>query len=131
MATATRILVVDDDPDIRDILERFLSGLGCQVETVGDGEAALEALLREPPDVLLLDLELPELSGLEVLRRIKMASAEGLDIIVITMSGHPVAERHLGPKSLELGASDFIMKPFDLEYLENTLLAKLQLRDRE
>ena len=131
MSSTNRILVVDDDPDIRDVLERFLSTLGYQVETAADGEEALEALLREPPDVLLLVLGLPRLSGLEVMRRIKMASVEGLDIIIITMSGHPVAERHLGPNSVALGASDFIMKPLDLERLESMLFAKLEARDRE
>ena len=128
MPTTNRILVADDDPDIRDVLKRVLSARGCQVETVADGEAALEALRREPPDALLLDLELPGLSGLEVLSRIK---EEGLDVVVITMSGHPVAERHLGPDSVKLGASDFILKPFDLAHLENTLLARLQSLDRE
>ncbi len=128
MSSPNRVLVVDDDPDICDVLERFLSALGCRVETATDGEEALEALLREPPDLLLLDLELPGLSGLELLGRLK---AEDLAVTVITMSGHPVAERHLGPKSVEMGASDFIMKPLDLDQLEDTLLAKLEALDRE
>ncbi len=128
MGNAMRILLIDDDPDVLEVLSRFLSDRGYHVETAADGKAGLTALRRDPPDVILLDLALPKLSGLEVLRRIK---AEGLNVAVITISGHPLAERHLGPDSLELGASDFIMKPFDLEYLENTLLAKLQSLDRE
>ena len=123
MSLAPRILVADDDPDIRDVLQQFLSNCGCQVETVADGEEALEAIQREPPDLVLLDLALPKLSGLEVLRRIKVGR---MDVDVITISGHPVAGQHLGPDSVRLGATDFIMKPFDLDDLERKLHTKLR-----
>ncbi len=123
MAKPIRILVMDDDPEIRNVLDRFLSERGYEVETAADGEAGLEALRLNPPDVLLMDLEMPKLNGLEVLRRMKL---ERIDVPVITISGHPVAEELLGPDSLRLGAENFIHKPFDLEYLETTLVSKLQ-----
>ena len=124
MSSPRRILVVDDDPDVLKVLKRFLKAHGYQVETAADGETALETLRGEPPDLLILDLELPSMSGLELLRSIK---EEDVKVDVITVSGHPASAAHLGPDSLKLGAIDFIEKPIDLGYLEN-LIAKLQAR---
>lgn len=122
----TRVLVVDDDPDVREILTRFLTERDYQVEVAADGAAGMQLLRSDPPDVLLLDLELPEMSGLDILRQMQL---ENMDVKVITISGHPAASGHLGPDSLTLGATDFILKPFDLPYLEEHLLDRLAAPD--
>ncbi len=119
-----RILVVDDEEDVRDLLSRFLTRRGYLVESVGDGEEAVEYILENSPDIVLLDIRLPKVDGLKVLRRLQ---EEGSDVAVITMSG--VADEDTARKSLELGAADFITKPFNLPYLETSLLAKLILLD--
>jgi len=118
------ILVVDDEKDVRDLLTRFLTRRGYVVDTVADGEEAIERILESAPDIVLLDIRLPKMDGLEVLRRLKEVAA---DVAVITMSG--VADEETARKSLELGAADFITKPFNLPYLETSLLAKLILLD--
>lgn len=117
-----RILVVDDEEDVRDLLSRFLLKRGYQVETAADGEEALEAVRQNPPDVVLLDIRLPKLDGLSVLEVLRR---EAREVAIITMSG--VADEATARKSLELGAADFITKPFNLPYLETSLLAKLLL----
>ena len=112
-----RVLVVDDEPEIRSLLVRFLGSLGCEVATAANGEEALEAMRRERPDVLLLDLRMPRLDGLGVLERI---SSENLDIGPIwAISGY--ASDHEAERAMHLGATDFINKPLDLQYLEWSL----------
>ena len=83
-------------------------------------EEVMRLLREDPPDIILLDIDMPKLSGLEVLRRIQ---SESIDIGVIIISGHP--DEEAAKKSLTMGASDFIVKPFDFSYLETSLMAKL------
>ncbi len=116
------ILVVDDESDVCDLLSRFLTRRGYDVDTANDGEAALRAVRSNPPDIVLLDIRLPKLDGLTVLQKLREESDQ---VAVITMSG--VADEDTARKSLELGAADFITKPFNLPYLETSLLAKLIL----
>jgi len=116
------VLVVDDEEDVRNLLNRFLTRRGYVVDTVKDGEEAVTHVLADAPDIVLLDLRLPKMDGLKVLRRLR---EEASDVAVITMSG--VADEEAARKSLELGAADFITKPFNLPYLETSLLAKLIL----
>lgn len=118
------ILVVDDEEDVRDLLRKFLTRRGYEVATVGDGEAAIEAIRNNAPDIVLLDIRLPKIDGLSVLQRLR---EESDDVAIITMSGN--ADEDTARKSLELGAADFITKPFNLPYLETSLLAKLILLD--
>ena len=117
-----RVLVVDDEESVLDLLGRFLTRRGYIVDTARDGEEAVDRILESPPDIVLLDIRLPKMDGLQVLRRLK---EEGSDVAVITMSG--VSDEDTARKSLELGAADFITKPFNLPYLETSLLAKLIL----
>ncbi len=116
------ILVVDDESDVRDLLSKFLTRRGYEVKTAGDGEAALQAIRETRPDIVLLDIRLPKVDGLSVLQRLR---DEADDVAIITMSGN--ADEDTARKSLELGAADFITKPFNLPYLETSLLAKLIL----
>ena len=112
-----RILVADDEPEIRSLLARFFGRLGCEVDTAANGEEALEVMRREKPDILLLDLRMPLLDGLGVLEQIR---SENLDVGPIwAISGY--ASDHEAERAMHLGATDFINKPLDLQYLEWSL----------
>jgi DNA-binding response OmpR family regulator len=103
---APRILVVDDEPQVREVLKLYLSREGFRITTATDGLAALEAFETQTPDLVLLDLMLPRVDGLEVFRRIRGQHAT--PIIMLTAKGDEL-DRVLG---LELGADDYIVKPF-------------------
>jgi len=118
----TKVLVVDDEPSVRDVLSRFLVERGYEVDAAADGQEALAMIRADMPDIVLLDLKMPRLGGIELLQLLR---EEGVDVAVITISGH--ADEDTARESLRLGAADFINKPFDLEYLETSLLAKLLL----
>ena len=104
--TNQRIFVVDDEPQVREVLKLYLSREGFRVETATDGDAALAAFDAHPPDLVLLDLMLPKIDGLEVFKRLRAKRA--VPIIMLTAKGDEV-DRVLG---LELGADDYIVKPF-------------------
>ena len=104
-----RILVVDDEIEIIRILRRSLTAQGYQVFTVTKGEEVLEALLRYRPDLLLLDLGLPGINGLEVCQLVRTESQ--LPIIVLSVRD----SEHDKVQALELGADDFITKPFGIQ----------------
>src|SRR3954454_17133866 len=103
-----RVLVVDDEPIVRDVLERYLEREGFMVETAGDGEEALGAAGRFRPDLVVLDLMLPKLDGMEVFRRLGEAGSGSSAVIMLTAKGEEV-DRVVG---LELGADDYVVKPF-------------------
>lgn len=102
-----RILVVDDDPELRALLQRFLSEHGFQVRVADTGKAMDAALQRDPADVIVLDLMMPGEDGLAVLRRLR-ADGDQTPVIMLTARGDPV-DRVLG---LEMGADDYLAKPF-------------------
>jgi len=102
-----RILVVDDDAELRSLLQRFLGEHGFAVRAVDGGKAMDTALQREPADVIVLDLMMPGEDGLAVLRRLR-AVGEQVPVIMLTARGDPV-DRVLG---LEMGADDYLGKPF-------------------
>jgi DNA-binding response OmpR family regulator len=101
-----RVLLADDDATVSDVVRRYLELAGMSVEVVADGGAALARALAEPPDLVVLDLMLPGLSGLEVCRRLRETSS--VPIVVLTALGAE-SDRVLG---LELGADDYVTKPF-------------------
>jgi two-component system phosphate regulon response regulator PhoB len=104
-----RIDLVEDEPDIAEVLQYNLEKEGLRVTAERRGDAALEAIRREPPDLVLLDLMLPGLDGLELTRALKRDSATaGLPIVMLTARGEEL-DRIVG---LELGADDYIAKPF-------------------
>ena len=117
-----RILVVDDDPSFRELLTGFLDGENYEVASSGDGKEAVDLLRTDCPDLVVLDLELPGVSGLDILRYIK---AEDMVTKVIAISGHEAAAQHLGPHGIKLGANRFVTKPIDLEELERAIAAEL------
>ena len=102
----SRVLLVDDDPIVRDVLARYLMRSGFSVETAGDGAAALIALDGGSPDLVLLDLMLPKLNGFEVLEAIRERTST--PVIMLT------AKREEGDRiaGLDFGADDYVTKPF-------------------
>lgn len=111
-----RILVVDDDAELRALLQRFLSEHGFHVRAADGGRAMDNALQREPADAIVLDLMMPGEDGLAILRRLR-AGGDQTPVIMLTARGDPV-DRVLG---LELGADDYLGKPF----LPRELVARL------
>lgn len=105
MATM-KILVVDDEPKIVEVLQGYLEEAGFGVVTAGDGKAALEAARRERPDLAVVDIMLPEVDGLQVTRVLQ--TEQGIPVILLTAKSDEV-DRLVG---LELGADDYIVKPF-------------------
>ena len=116
----TQILVVDDELAIREVLIEFLSEHGYEAEGAEDGPEGLEMAKRLKPQVILLDIAMPGMNGIETLKRLRQASIEAE---VIMISGH--ADHDQALMALDLGAFDFIQKPLDFRYLERTLLAKI------
>ncbi len=106
MSTPAAVLVVDDDVMVRDVVSRYLGHAGYQVTVAGDGEHALRAAELSPPDLVVLDLMLPGLPGLEVCRRLRAASP--VPVVMLTALGEE-EDRIAG---LEMGADDYITKPF-------------------
>jgi DNA-binding response OmpR family regulator len=105
----TRILVVDDDPTVAEVVARYLLRAGYLVERAEDGRAALARVAESRPDLLVLDLMLPEIDGLEVCRQLRADRAtRTLPIVMLTAKGDE-HDRILG---LELGADDYVTKPF-------------------
>ncbi|MEU4397606.1 response regulator transcription factor [Micromonospora orduensis] len=104
---AQRVLVVDDDRTVSDVVCRYLEHAGYDVSHVGDGLAALEAVRDLAPHLVVLDLMLPGLDGLQVCRRLR-ERPDGVPIIMLTARGDE-ADRVLG---LQLGADDYLGKPF-------------------
>jgi two-component system, OmpR family, response regulator ResD len=104
--SGARVLVVDDEPMVRDVLARYLIREGFDVDTAGDGERALAAFAANPPQLVLLDLMLPRIDGLEVFRRIRETTST--PVIMLTARGEE-ADRIVG---LEIGADDYVTKPF-------------------
>jgi DNA-binding response OmpR family regulator len=104
-----RVLIVEDEPDIRDLLAYHLEREGYQVAKCRTGGDALRRVRTAPPDLVLLDLMLPEMNGLDVCRRLREDPiTSALPIVMLTAKGEEV-DRILG---LELGADDYIVKPF-------------------
>lgn len=120
-----RILVVDDDERVTRSVEAVLRDEGFDVLTVAGGREALDALEREAPALVLLDVWMPDLDGIEVLERIR-ARCGGIPVIVL--SGHGTVE--LAVKATRLGAVDFIEKPFSLDGLMSSVRRALGWSDK-
>ncbi len=116
----TRVLVVDDDPTISDVVRRYLEREGLDVEVLDDGARALARALASPPDLVLLDLMLPGMPGLEVCRRLRERLP--VPVIMLTALGEE-GDRVLG---LEYGADDYVTKPFSPRELTLRVLSVLR-----
>jgi len=120
---AKRILIADDEPNIVLSLEFLMRRAGYQVEKVGDGDAALEAVRQAPPDLVLLDVMMPRRDGFEVCQEIRRDPAlAGVRIAMLTAKGREV-ERE---KGLALGADSYITKPFATQEVLDTVRSLLE-----
>jgi DNA-binding response OmpR family regulator len=115
-----RILVIEDDPTVGEVVARYLSREGYQVALETDGMAGLQRALAQPPDLLVLDLMLPNLSGLDVFRRLRQRAP--VPVIMLTARSGEV-DRVTG---LELGADDYVAKPFSPRELTARVKAVLR-----
>ena len=123
MTARSRVLVVDDDPGMLELMEIYLSRRGFQVFGVPNGEDALGTLDDTQPDLIILDLVLPGMGGLDVLRQLKQALPR---VPVVMASGHGQARNIV--ESMRRGASEFLLKPFELEELDLALQNVLGVR---
>jgi len=125
-----RILVVDDDPDILQFVQMNLELDGFRVDVADGGQSALDQAAERPPDLMLLDIMMPEIDGLTVLRRMR-SDPPTASVPVIILTARSLAEDRV--KGLDLGADDYITKPFDLEELvarvRTVLRRSRQMRD--
>jgi DNA-binding response OmpR family regulator len=119
-ATGPRVLIVEDDPNVSEVVARYLEREGYRVETARDGAAGLERALVELPDLVVLDLMLPSVGGLEVCRRLREVAP--VPVIMLTARGEE-ADRIAG---LELGADDYMAKPFSPRELTARVRAVLR-----
>ena len=115
-----RVLVVDDDPTVAEVVTRYLEHAGFRVETVGDGLVAVDRATADPPDLVVLDLMLPGIDGLEVCRR--MRALAPVPVIMLTAKGDET-DRIIG---LDLGADDYLTKPFSPRELTSRVKAVLR-----
>jgi DNA-binding response OmpR family regulator len=114
------VLIIEDDPNVSEVVARYLEREGYQVERVNDGARGLERALADPPDLVVLDLMLPSMGGLEVCRRLRAAAP--VPVIMLTARGEE-ADRIAG---LELGADDYVAKPFSPRELTARVKAVLR-----
>ena len=124
MLVMQKVLIVDDEPQILDVVSKYLTRDGFEIATARDGEAALTAFHTNKPDLVILDLMLPKLDGLEVFRRMRSLSA--IPVIMLTAKGEET-DRIVG---LELGADDYITKPFSPRELVARVKAVLRRATR-
>ena len=122
----TKILIVDDSPQITRLVERYLENGGFRLSAASGGQMAIEKTSAELPDVVLLDLRLPDISGQDVLKRIKEISADTAVIIMTGQGGEDIAV-----KLMKAGAADYLPKPFGREALLKSLGEVLKIRDSQ
>lgn len=120
-----KILVVDDDPVVRMTTRDFLSSKGYMVTVAAGGREALSMVETVDPDVVLLDVAMPDMDGMETLRRL-VAVRPMLPVIMITAN----ADIEITSKVLQMGAADYVPKPFDLDYLDQAVSIQLSARSR-
>jgi len=121
--TPVRILIVDDEPPIRRFLRTALSAQDYRVDEAADGESALEFLKRNPVDLVVLDLGLPGMDGLEVVRRLR-GQGSATPVVILSSRDDEVGK----VAALDLGADDYVSKPFGMEELSARIRAALRHR---
>jgi two-component system, NtrC family, response regulator AtoC len=115
-----KILVIDDEKAIRDVLEAFLTKKGYEVVVASSAEEGIEKVRTEKPRVILLDIRMPGMSGVDAIKRIREIDKD-VGILMATA----VLDEEIARQTIKLGASDYIIKPFDLNYLEKSLAVKI------
>jgi len=117
-----RLLIVDDEKDVREFAANFFRKRKIDVTTASSGEEALGLLQSEKPDLILLDIKMEGMDGIETLRRIKLLDKE---MKVIMVTGKKPEEENCGDRCAEYGCLDYINKPLELDELENVVLKHL------
>ena len=121
----TSVLVVDDDPDVCDLVTYKLEQSGFDVRRASDGDAALREVAKKVPDLVLLDVMMPGVSGLEVLERWRSdETTAGMPVIMLTAK----AQENDVERGFELGADDYVIKPFSPRELVRRVTAVLSRR---
>jgi two-component system, OmpR family, KDP operon response regulator KdpE len=120
MNESSRILVVDDEPQIARVLRRSLSARGYEVQVASDGEEALATFDSWKPDIVITDLSMPNMGGLELCRRLRAVTS--VPIIVLSVKG----EERAKVEALDLGADDYVTKPFGIDELLARVRATLR-----
>ena len=120
----THVLVVDDEPQIRRFLDTGLAGRGYAVTTAPDGQRALDALTMVQPDLMILDLAMPGIDGLTVLRRMREWTA--IPVIILSVRDDDTGK----VEALDIGADDYLVKPFSMNELLARIRVALRHRDR-
>ena len=115
-----KILVIDDEQVVCDVLKKFLTKKGYKASTALSGEEGIKKIKEEKPHIVLLDIRMPGMDGIETLKKIREID-KNIGIIMVTA----VKENEVGRKCMELGAYDYIIKPFSIDYLETVLMVKL------
>lgn len=115
-----KILVVDDEREVGDILRDFFNDSGYETLVALDATSGLRLVKEQKPDLVLLDVVMPKIDGLECLRQIKKTNP---DTIVIVVSG--LADEQIAKEAIEAGAYDYIVKPFNFSHLRDYLLPRL------
>ncbi len=116
MENAIRVLIVDDEDDFRETIVKRLNARKLQAEGANSGVRALEVLKEKEFDVMVLDVKMPDMDGIETLRHVKKMTP---DVEVIMLTGHASVE--FGLKGMQLGAFDYIMKPAPINELMDTI----------
>jgi two-component system cell cycle response regulator DivK len=126
MMAGERILIVDDNATNLKLVAYLMKANGYQVDTALEAEAALDAISRHPPDVILMDIQLPGIDGLELTRRLK-ADPGTRDIVIIAVTAY--AMKGDQDKALAAGCDDYITKPIDTRALPETIARHLASRE--
>jgi DNA-binding NtrC family response regulator len=125
MASEKSILIIDDDPHVRRLLSEFFGKKHYRLREAGGGEEGLQMASAERPSVVLLDMRMPGMDGMETLRRL-LALHPGLGVVIMTGSHRDESSVQ---EALELGAYGYVLKPFDFLYLELVVTSKLMIAE--
>ncbi|MHB9155883.1 MAG: response regulator [Endomicrobiales bacterium] len=120
-----RILIIDDDQDVLEFLKTFFGNMGHEAVLASTSKEGLRQVVVNPPDLVLLDIMMPEKDGLVVLKEIKEVDKE---VPVAMITAYKDAEHVI--EAFRLGALDCLLKPFNLDYIINTVLPRIQPRQR-
>jgi len=115
------LLVVDDEKGLAETVRNFFRNRGFTIEAVNSGEEALDSIKKKRPDIVLLDIRMKGINGLDTLEKIKKID-NSIKVIMVTV----MDEKAIIDKARELGADEYITKPFMMDYLEEVVIKKVQ-----